>query len=62
MQRSTLVPAALRYLEQVARSGSIQRAARELNVAASAIDRQILKLEDRPRRARCSSGCRAACG
>ncbi len=46
MQRPTLVPAALRYLEQVARSGSIQRAARELNVAASAIDRQILKLED----------------
>ena len=46
MQRPTLVPAALRYLEQVARSGSIQRAARELNVAASAIDRQILKLEE----------------
>ena len=46
MSRSSLVPAALRYLEQVARSGSIQGAARELNVAASAIDRQILKLED----------------
>jgi DNA-binding transcriptional LysR family regulator len=40
-----LVPASLRYLEQVARSGSIQRAAKHLNVAASAIDRQILLLE-----------------
>jgi DNA-binding transcriptional LysR family regulator len=46
MRHPTLVPAALRYLAQVARSGSIQRAARELNVAASAIDRHILKLED----------------
>ena len=45
MPHSPLVPAGLRYLEQVARSGSIQGAARELNVAASAIDRQILKLE-----------------
>ena len=45
MSRASLMPAALRYLEQVARSGSIQGAARELNVAASAIDRQILKLE-----------------
>jgi DNA-binding transcriptional LysR family regulator len=45
MEPPSLVPAALRYVEQVARSGSIQRAARELNVAASAIDRQILKLE-----------------
>jgi len=43
--RSLLVPASLRYLEQVARSGSIQRAAKHLNVAASAIDRQILLLE-----------------
>lgn len=43
--RSQLVPASLRYLEQVARSGSIQRAAKHLNVAASAIDRQILLLE-----------------
>ena len=46
MPPSSLVPAALRYVEQVARSGSIQRAARELNVAASAIDRQVLKLEE----------------
>lgn len=43
--RNSLVPAALRYVDQVARSGSIQKAARELNVAASAIDRQILLLE-----------------
>jgi len=40
-----MVPAALRYADQVARSGSIQGAAKELNIAASAIDRQILLLE-----------------
>lgn len=45
MPRS-LVPAFLRYFEQVALSGSIQGAARELHVSASAIDRQILKLEE----------------
>jgi DNA-binding transcriptional LysR family regulator len=43
--RGSLVPAVLRYVDQVARSGSIQRAAKELNIAASAIDRQILALE-----------------
>lgn len=43
--RGYLVPANLRYIDQVARSGSIQRAAKELNVAASAINRQILLLE-----------------
>ncbi|MCC8934129.1 MULTISPECIES: LysR family transcriptional regulator [Rhizobiaceae] len=43
--RGSLVPASLRYADQVARSGSIQKAAKELNVAASAIDRQILLLE-----------------
>jgi DNA-binding transcriptional LysR family regulator len=42
---ASLVPAALRYADQVARSGSIQRAAKELNIAASAINRQILQLE-----------------
>lgn len=41
----SLVPASLRYVDQVSRSGSIQKAARELHVAASAIDRQILQLE-----------------
>jgi DNA-binding transcriptional LysR family regulator len=43
--RGSLVPTALRYVDQVVRSGSIQRAARELNIAASAINRQILALE-----------------
>jgi DNA-binding transcriptional LysR family regulator len=45
MMRGSLVPAVLRYVDQVARSGSIQRAAKELNIAASAINRQILLLE-----------------
>ena len=44
-KQMSLVPAALRYVDQVARAGSIQRAAKELNIAASAINRQILKLE-----------------
>ncbi len=44
--RHSLVPAGLRYADQVARSGSIQKAARELHVAASAINRQILQLEE----------------
>lgn len=44
--RHSLVPAALRYVDQVARSGSIQRAAKELHIAASAINRHILALED----------------
>ncbi|RZI93686.1 MAG: LysR family transcriptional regulator [Rubrivivax sp.] len=44
--RHSLVQAGLRYADQVARSGSIQKAARELHVAASAINRQILQLED----------------
>jgi DNA-binding transcriptional LysR family regulator len=35
----------LRYLDQVARAGSIRRAAAQLNVASSAVNRQILKLE-----------------
>lgn len=38
--------AALRYVEEVARAGSIRQAAERLNVAASAINRQILKLEE----------------
>mgnify|MGYP001058144420 CR=1 FL=1 len=38
--------AALFYFREVARLGSIRRAAVQLNVAASAINRQILKLED----------------
>jgi DNA-binding transcriptional LysR family regulator len=38
--------AALRYFEEIARVGSMRQAAERLNVAASAINRQILKLED----------------
>ncbi|WP_202311032.1 MULTISPECIES: LysR family transcriptional regulator [unclassified Mesorhizobium] len=37
--------AVLRYIDQVARLGSIRRAASVLNVASSAVNRQILKLE-----------------
>ena len=36
----------LRYLDEVARSGSIRKAATRLNVAASAVNRQILSLEE----------------
>ena len=36
----------LSYLDEVARSGSIRRAATRLNVASSAINRQILALEE----------------
>lgn len=43
--RSSLLPLVLRYVDQVARSGSIQGAAKELHVAASAINRQVLQLE-----------------
>lgn len=42
-----LLPTALHYADNVARCGSIQAAAKELNIAASAIDRQILLLEAR---------------
>ena len=35
----------LRYLDEVARAGSIRKAAERLNVASSAINRQILALE-----------------
>lgn len=37
--------AVLRYIDHVARYGSIRRAAAALNVASSAVNRQILKLE-----------------
>ncbi len=36
----------LRYFDQVARQGSIRRAAEALNVASSAVNRQILRLEE----------------
>lgn len=38
--------AILRYIDQVARLGSIRRAASVLNVASSAVNRQILNLEE----------------
>ena len=38
--------AVLRYFDQVARHGSIRRAAEALHVASSAVNRQILKLEE----------------
>lgn len=38
--------AALRYIDAVARYGSIRRASDELNISASAINRQILQLEE----------------
>lgn len=38
--------AALAYFRETARQGSVRRAAAKLNVAASALNRQILKLED----------------
>jgi DNA-binding transcriptional LysR family regulator len=41
-----LLSPALRYFEAVARAGSVQEAARRLNVAASAVNRQIIKLEE----------------
>ncbi|SLN43209.1 LysR family transcriptional regulator [Oceanibacterium hippocampi] len=36
----------LRYFDEVARRGSIRKAAQSLNVASSAVNRQILKLEE----------------
>jgi len=38
--------AALRYLDHVARFGSIRKAAEALNIASSAVNRQILRLEE----------------
>ena len=38
--------AAIRYFEAVARAGSVRQASERLNVAASAVDRQVIKLED----------------
>jgi DNA-binding transcriptional LysR family regulator len=38
--------AVLRYFDHVARQGSIRKAAEALSVASSAVNRQILRLED----------------
>lgn len=43
---SPLHPKALRYLSAVAQLGSVQAAAREVSISASAIDRQIMLLEE----------------
>ena len=53
--------AALFYFREVTRAGSIRKAAATLNVAASALNRQILKLEDELGTP-CSIACPAACG
>ncbi|MEV8467656.1 LysR family transcriptional regulator [Fluviibacterium sp. DFM31] len=42
-----LVPRGMLYVEAVAEAGSIQAASREIGIAASAIDRQIVLLEQR---------------
>lgn len=42
----TLLLTSLRYFEEVVRQGSLRKAAQRLHVAASAVNRQILKLED----------------
>ena len=42
----SLHPRMLRYLDEVARAGSIRKAAARLNIAASSINRQILALEE----------------
>lgn len=46
MSDANLLPRKLRYADAVVRLGSIQAAARELSISASAIDRQIIQLED----------------
>ena len=51
----------LKYLDEVARLGSIRKAALRLNVASSAINRQILALETSSA-PRSSNACRGACG
>lgn len=43
---NAVLSTAFRYFDAVARAGSIRAAARELNIASSAINRQILLLED----------------
>ena len=44
-ESQSVLPAALQYFREAARSGSIRRAAERLSVAPSAISRQIAKLE-----------------
>ena len=44
-RRVNLHAASLRYLTEISRLGSIRRASVALNVAASAVNRQVLRLE-----------------
>lgn len=41
-----LLPRALHYIDEVARAGSVRKAAERLNVAASAVNRQVIELEE----------------
>jgi DNA-binding transcriptional LysR family regulator len=41
-----MIRTALRYVDQVARDGSIRKAAERLHISASAVNRQLLQLED----------------
>lgn len=50
----------LLYINEIARSGSIRKAAARLNVASSAINRQILALEEEMG-APLFDACRAGC-
>ena len=51
----------LTYVDEVARAGSIRKAAERLNVTASAVNRRIADLEDELG-APLSTADRAACG
>ena len=56
---------AVRYFDAVRRAKSIREAARQLNVASSAVNRQIIKLEEEigaPLFDRLQSGARADAG
>lgn len=41
-----MLPRALHYIDAVARAGSVRKAAARLNVAASAVNRQLIELEE----------------
>src|SRR5262245_13599469 len=44
-KEASMHAAVLRYVDQVARHGSIRKAATAMNIASSAVNRQILRLE-----------------
>lgn len=41
-----MLPRALHYMDEIARAGSVRKAAERLNVAASAVNRQLIELEE----------------